>query len=139
MPLDNTTEQAPAQDAIFRLFPQTPEPTRVAAFWQAQERVLEAMDDFTAGWLARRRAGAKAASNAALSMCAAHTPMALFSAQQEWATGALQRLLADNAAAQKEWMLVCSALTSTMTPSVSGSQSEEAQTSSTPSRRTKAA
>jgi hypothetical protein len=142
MPRDNTTEQAPTLDAMFMLFPKASEPAaqRIAAFWQSQERILEAMDEFTVGWLARRHDGAKAASSAALSMCAARTPMALFSAQQEWATGALQRLFADNAAAQREWMRVCSAMTSTATPSESDSQTHEQHASpTTPSRRAKAA
>ncbi len=142
MPRDKPIDQTPPLNAMFMLFPLASEPTgkRITAFWQSQERILEAMDEFSVGWLTRRHDGAKAASSAAVSMCAARTPMALFNAQQEWATGVLQRVLADHVAAQRAWMRICSAITSMAALSEGVRQTHESQAHpTTPARRAKAA
>lgn len=139
-PVD-TPAAPPTSESLFRLVAAASEPAGkgVAALSQSQERMLDAMDEFVAGWLVRRRAGARAASHAALSICAARTPVALFNAQQEWAAGMLERLVADSVAAQKEWTGICSALFPTMTPAGSDSQTHEETPPSPGAKRGQAA
>lgn len=75
-------------------------------FWAAQDQMLDAMQEFTEGWLRRRHEGTRAAARAARNMCEAESTVDILREQQEWMGGVLQRLMADGVACQKEWMLI---------------------------------
>jgi hypothetical protein len=77
-----------------------------AACWRNQDGILESMEEFAAGWFERRRVGTQAALEAARLMSGAESPAALISEYQSWATGAVERLIADSLAWQKHVMAV---------------------------------
>lgn len=103
-------EQAKEMQALFK-----PSPIALQAFqdganrfWSAQEQMLDAMQEFAEGWLQRRHEGTRAAAEVAQRMCRTENPVDLFKEQQEWMNGAIQRLMADGVACQKEWVLITS-------------------------------
>lgn len=79
------------------------------AFWENQDKILDAMQTFADGWFERRHAGTHAALEAAQRMCKAGTPVDLVREYQEWANGALQRVMADGLACQQQFMAVAGA------------------------------
>ena len=76
---------------------------RVAAeqFWLNQDHLLYCIEDTQRSRLARRHEGATAARSAAAPMLSAETQVAALSEYQQWARGALCRLIADASAAQQ--------------------------------------
>jgi hypothetical protein len=114
----NVTEQL---DAMQRMFLPTREMSETlgsnaCSFWQNQDRILDAMQAFAGGWFERRHAGTQAALEAAQRMCKAGTPVDLAREYQEWASGAMQRLVADGLACQQECMAVIGAVAPLLPP-----------------------
>jgi len=72
----------------------------VRSFWDIQDQVLDAMEDF-GGWFERRHVGTHTALEAAQRMCKAQTPVDLVREYQEWVGGAFQRVMADGFACQQ--------------------------------------
>jgi len=85
--------------------------TIACKFWQRQADVLDQMQNFASGWFDRRHVGTKAAFDAAQKCCAASTPVDFFTSYQEWAAGAMSRVLEDELAYQK---LAASVISSTI-------------------------
>ncbi len=79
-----------------------------ARFWFIQDRVLDAMQEFTEGWIKRRHDGAQAAAQSTQRLCRAQNPLEFVREQQEWFAGAAQRLATDGAECQKQWAQVAS-------------------------------
>jgi hypothetical protein len=108
MSKENLAEQAKEMQGLFK-----PSPIALQAFqdnatrfWSAQEQMLDAMQGFAEGWLQRRHEGTRAAAEVAHRMCRAENPIDLLKEHQEWMNGAIQRLMADGVACQKEWALI---------------------------------
>jgi hypothetical protein len=71
------------------------------SFWQAQEKLLESMQDLADGWFERRHAGTEAALASARRICDADTPFEAIREYQKWAIGSFERILQDGLAGQK--------------------------------------
>jgi hypothetical protein len=70
-------------------------------FWLNQDHLLDCIEDMQRSWLARRHEGTRAAGNAATAILSAETPAAAVNEYQQWARGALYRLIADASATQQ--------------------------------------
>lgn len=79
-------------------------------FWENQDKILDAMQAFANGWFERRHTGTRAALESAQRMCKAQTPVDLAREYQDWASGALQRIMADGLDYQRQFMTVAAAL-----------------------------
>jgi hypothetical protein len=108
----NVAEPLSAMQRIFLPTSELSETMRMNAcsFWEHQKRILDAMQTFTHGWYERRHTGTDAAFEAAQRMCKAETPIDVVREYQEWASGALQRVMADGLACQQQFMAVAGAL-----------------------------
>ena len=73
----------------------------VRSFWDIQDKVLDAMQNFANGWFERRHVGTHAALEAAQRMCKAQTPVDMVREYQDWVGGAFQRVMADGVACQE--------------------------------------
>lgn len=104
----NVTEQLNAMQHMLMSAPQLSETVRknACSFWDNQDKVLDAMQAFSDGWFERRHAGTHAALEAAQRMCKAGTPVDLVLEYQEWASGALQRVMTDGLACQQQFMAI---------------------------------
>jgi hypothetical protein len=79
-------------------------------FWENQDKVVDAMQAFANGWFERRHAGARAALEAAEHICKAETPVEVVRKYQDWASGAIQRVMADGVACQRQFGTVAGLL-----------------------------
>lgn len=70
-------------------------------FWLNQDHLLDCVESFQRGWLARRHEGTRAARDAATAMLSAENPAAAAAEYQKWANGARDRLAADTSAFQQ--------------------------------------
>jgi hypothetical protein len=77
-----------------------------AEFWNAQEKILETMQDQATRWFQRRHAGAQAALASAQQMCGADSQLDAFREYQKWAAGAFERLMQDALEYQKQALTV---------------------------------
>jgi hypothetical protein len=75
-----------------------------AEFWNAQEKILEAMENQASHWFQRRHAGAQAALTTAQQMCQADTQLDALREYQKWAAGAFERLMQDGLECQKQML-----------------------------------
>ena len=89
-----------------------------SAFWQNQEKLLEAMQTLAEGWFERRHNGTDAALKAAERICKAQTPAEALREYQEWASGSLQRMMSDALACQQQMMKIGPLLQPAPTPPV---------------------
>jgi hypothetical protein len=71
-------------------------------FWQAQIQAIDAMQELASGWLQRRRDAAVAARAAVAAACASNDPLEALRAYQTWASGNVERLVADVMAIQSQ-------------------------------------
>ena len=94
-------------------------------FWENQEKILNNMQAFSNSWFERRHTGTHSASEAADRMCSTQTIVDLMEAYQDWARGAIERMMADGIAWQQQIIAASGALTSLpISPSVSEKASE---------------
>ena len=95
-------------------------------FWEHQDKALENMQAFTNIWFDHRHAGTHAAQEAAERMCRTETAVDLVQAYQDWAKGALERMMADGLACQRHIIAATGALTSPpIAPSVAEKRTGE--------------
>jgi hypothetical protein len=92
--------------AMQRLFPSSPGLAAAAkqnasSYWEAQDRVLDSMEELVNGWFERRHVGTQEALAAARQVCDAETPFDAMREYQKWAMGSFERVLQDSFAAQK--------------------------------------
>jgi hypothetical protein len=71
-----------------------------SSFWESQDKLLQEMEDFANGWFERRHQGTRAALEASERMSRAANPGDMFQEYQNWAKGALERVMADGQACQ---------------------------------------
>lgn len=86
------------------------------SFWEAQDQLLDGMERFAQGWFERRHIGTQAALDAAQRVCRAETAVDMFREYQDWAAGAMQRVMADGLALQQQSMTIASALARSSLP-----------------------
>jgi hypothetical protein len=84
----------------------------VSKFWEGQDKMLDSMQKFSAGWFDRRHVGTKAAIDASLHACQAKNPADMFACYQDWAAGAASRILDDQRAYQQLVQTVISSIAS---------------------------
>jgi hypothetical protein len=107
-------------------------------FWENQDTILEAMQAFATGWFERRHTGTRAALESAQRMCKAQTPVDLVREYQEWASGALQRMMTDGLDCQRQFMIVAGALVQPLAP-LAGEREESSRAETRTAIRPKAA
>lgn len=109
-------------------------------FWENQEKALDSMQAFANGWFERRHTGAHTAREAAERMCGTETFFDLIQAYQDWASGALERIMADGLSCQQQMMAVTGALASPpLAPSASEKEAEPARSEAKTPARSKTA
>jgi hypothetical protein len=108
------TEQWTAMQKMFLPTSAISAPLRENAqrFWENQEKVLDGMQALANGWFERRHTGSHKAREAAERMCETQTFVDLIQAYQDWAGGALERIMADGIACQQQIMAITGALAS---------------------------
>jgi hypothetical protein len=79
-------------------------------FWDNQDKIVDAMQTFANGWFERRHTGSRAAFEAAEHICKADTPVEVLSKYQDWASGAIQRVMTDGVTCQQQSMTVAGLL-----------------------------
>jgi hypothetical protein len=70
-------------------------------FWSNQEKILDSMAEFSAGWFERRHEGTRLARKAVGEASDGATPADAMIAMQTWAAGSLARIIADGVSWQK--------------------------------------
>jgi hypothetical protein len=91
-------------------------------------QILNNMQAFSNSWFERRHTGTKSASECSDRVCSTETMVDLMQAYQDWARGAVERMMADGLAWQQHIIAATGALTS---PPLAPPMSEQA---SEPSR-----
>jgi hypothetical protein len=81
-------------------------------FWESQDKILDNMQAFTNSWFDHRHTGTHSAQEAAERMCRTETMADLIQAYQDWAKGALERIMADGLSRQRQIIATTGALTS---------------------------
>ena len=99
--MNNTTQQLEAIQRMMLVPVSAALQDNVRSFWDIQDKVLDAMENFANGWFERRHVGTRTALEAAQRMCKAQTPVDLVREYQEWVGGAFQRVMADGFACQQ--------------------------------------
>ena len=108
--------------------------------WENQETFLNNMQAFSNSWFERRHTGTLSASEAADRMCSTQTMVDLMQAYQDWARGAIERMMADGIAWQQQIIAATGAPTSPpISPSVSEKASEPARSEAKAPSRAKTA
>jgi hypothetical protein len=72
-----------------------------ATFWDAQDKLLDSMEELVSGWFERRHVGAQEALSAARQICDSESPFDAMRECQKWAIGSFERMVQDGFAAQK--------------------------------------
>lgn len=108
-------------------------------FWDNQDKILDSMETFANGWFERRRAGTRAALEAAQCICKARTSADLVREYQGWASGVFERVMADGLACQQQLVELAGALAGPPAPVGGEQQSEPSQSEPRTFTRSKAA
>ncbi len=85
-------------------------------FWNGQEQILHAMEEYANGWLERRHTGVDDALNASQQMIEAATPVEAMRAYQKWAMGSFERTIDDGISCQRHLMSMSSMLVPPLSP-----------------------
>jgi hypothetical protein len=72
-----------------------------SSFWDAQDKLLDSMEELVNGWFERRHVGTQEALAAARQVCDAESPIDAMREYQKWAIGSFERVMQDSFAAQK--------------------------------------
>jgi hypothetical protein len=92
-------------------------------FWDNQEKILNGMQEYADSWFERRRAGTRAARDAADRMQEARSGtdafLELLQAYQAWGSGAFERVMADGLSLQKQIMALAGLASPPLVPSTS--------------------
>ena len=92
------------------LFPNIIQPTAAlksyapigVKFWEGQQAALDSIKDFSDGWFSRRQSGAQATLAAAKRISEAATPVDMHREYQDWLKGAMEQMIAEGAAFQRQ-------------------------------------
>jgi hypothetical protein len=85
-------------------------------FWNGQEQILHAMEEYANGWFERRHAGVDAALNASQQMIDAATPVEAVREYQKWAFGSIERIIDDGLSCQKHLLSMGGLLAPPLSP-----------------------
>lgn len=98
-----TTPQTDAMQAALMPMAASPDALRANAssFWHNQDKLLDSMQDFAAGWFERRHTGTRQALDAAQCICTARNPADAIREYQTWLAGAVDRSMKDCLAMQR--------------------------------------
>ena len=99
--MNNTTQQSEAMQRMMFVPDSAALQDNLRCFWDVQDKVLDAMQNFANGWFERRHVGTHAALEAAQRICKAQTQVDLVREYQDWVGGAFQRVMADGVACQE--------------------------------------
>jgi hypothetical protein len=72
-----------------------------SSYWEAQDKLLDSMEELVNGWFERRHVGTQEALAAARQVCEAESPFEAMREYQKWAIGSFERVVQDSFAAQK--------------------------------------
>lgn len=72
-------------------------------FWLSQDKIIDGMQEFAAGWFERRHQATLTALEAAQRSCEANSPAEVMQEFQTWAMGSLQRIAEDGRACQRHF------------------------------------
>jgi len=86
-------------------------------FWNAQDQILDAMQENAAGWFERRHTGVQDALDTAQQMIEAETPLESMREYQKWALGSFERAVNDGLSCQKHLMSMGALLAPPLSPS----------------------
>jgi hypothetical protein len=75
-----------------------------SVYWEAQDKLLDSMEELVTGWFERRHVGTQEALAAARQACEAETPFDAMREYQKWAIGSFERMIQDGFAAQKHFL-----------------------------------
>lgn len=75
-----------------------------SSFWDAQDKVLDSMEELFNGWFERRHVGTREALAAARQVCDAESPFDAMRECQKWAIGSFERVMQDSFAVQKHFL-----------------------------------
>lgn len=102
--------------------------TRQAAtgFWNGQEQILEAMQDYASGWLERRHTGVRESLETSQQMINAATPVEAMREYQKWAFGSFERIIDDGLSCQKHLWSMGGLLAPPLSPSGERAEAEPA-------------
>jgi hypothetical protein len=98
----------------------------VTNFWNGQDQILDAMEEYTNDWFERRHTGAHEALDSAQQMIEASTPVEAMHEYQKWVIGCLERTVSDGLACQKHLLSVSALLAPPLSPSGERSEAESA-------------
>jgi hypothetical protein len=92
-----------------RAFPPSPGLAAAAkqnasSYWEAQDKLLDSMEELVNGWFERRHVGTQEALAAARQVCEAESPFDAMREYQKWAIGSFERVMQDSFAAQKHFL-----------------------------------
>jgi hypothetical protein len=92
--------------AMQRVFPASPGLAAAAkqnasSYWEAQDRLLDSVEELVNGWFERRHVGTREALTTARQICDAESPFEAMREYQKWALGSFERVMQDGVAAQK--------------------------------------
>ena len=99
--MNNTTQPLEAMQRMMFVPDSAALQDNARCFWDVQDKVLDAMQNFANGWFERRHVGTHAAVKAAQRMCKAQTQVDLVREYQDWVGGAFQRVMGDGVACQE--------------------------------------
>ena len=97
------------------------------SFWNAQDQILEAMQEYATGWLERRQTGVHEALNASQQIIDAETPVEAMREYQKWALGSFERTVNDGLSCQRHLMSMGALLTPPLSPSGERAEMEPAE------------
>jgi hypothetical protein len=102
-------------------------------FWNGQEQILHAMEEYATGWFERRHVGVDAALNASQQMIDGATPVEAVREYQKWAFRSVERIIDDGLSCQKHLLSMGGLLAPPLSPF--GERTETESASEEPRRR----
>jgi len=104
-------------------------------FWNGQEQMVTAMQEYANAWFERRQTGVNEALDASHEMISAATPVDAFREYQKWAISSLERTIDDGLSCQRQLLLMGSLLAPSISPTGERERSEAEPTTSETRRR----
>ena len=103
------------------------------SFWNGQEQILDAMQEYASAWFERRHIGVHEALETSQQMIDAATPVEAIREYQKWAFGSFERIIDDGLSCQKHLLSIGGLLAPPLSPS--GERTETEPTTEEPRRR----
>ncbi|HLL26781.1 MAG TPA: hypothetical protein VKT73_03905 [Xanthobacteraceae bacterium] len=101
-------------------------------FWNGQDQIINAMEDYVNACFERRQAGVQDALHASQQMIEAESPVEALRECQKWAMGSIERMVDDGISCQKHLLSMSTLLAPPLSPS---GERTETQSGSQESRR----